>query len=400
MNMTKKTDFIDLVQDDAFIRKVEEASTPDELMEELIQKNPEDSDALRYAFEFIQVNHSNKTKMNPEDFQKLLNELQEYSDKKSSMRFLNFLPRLRIAAMILVIISIGSIVAYYQFTKDPLTQFAQSNVANGNQAIIVLSDGTKQALKDNNSFIDYQSNQGEVIVRKDSNEEIIENADHTKEAVLNQVAVPFGQRQKILLSDGTLVHLNAGSRLTFPSTFSGSTREVYLNGEGFFEVHKNEKVPFIVKTDHINIQVLGTKFNVSAYDDEQETSAILVEGKVNVSQKNKLFANKQYILAPGQGCFYSVVEKNSLVKEVDVNEYILWKDGLYNFKNQALSEVVNRVHKYYNLSIKIEGPLLANTMVSGKLVLSDDVNEVMQYLSKTMEVRFEKLADGTYLLKQ
>ncbi|HEY3372373.1 MAG TPA: FecR family protein [Prolixibacteraceae bacterium] len=398
--MTKKTDFIDLVQDDAFIRKVEEASTPDELMEELIQKNPEDSDALRYAFEFIQVNHSNKTKMNPEDFQKLLNELQEYSDKKSSMRFLNFLPRLRIAAMILVIISIGSIVAYYQFTKDPLTQFAQSNVANGNQAIIVLSDGTKQALKDNNSFIDYQSNQGEVIVRKDSNEEIIENADHTKEAVLNQVAVPFGQRQKILLSDGTLVHLNAGSRLTFPSTFSGSTREVYLNGEGFFEVHKNEKVPFIVKTDHINIQVLGTKFNVSAYDDEQETSAILVEGKVNVSQKNKLFANKQYILAPGQGCFYSVVEKNSLVKEVDVNEYILWKDGLYNFKNQALSEVVNRVHKYYNLSIKIEGPLLANTMVSGKLVLSDDVNEVMQYLSKTMEVRFEKLADGTYLLKQ
>lgn len=398
--MKKKSDFIDYVQDEDFVRMVMATSNPNELMEELIQKNPANSDSIRYAFEFIRLNISDKSKMNTEDYQKILHHILEYSDKKSAKRYLYFLPNLRIAAMFLVIIAIGSLVAYYQFSKDPLTQFAQSNVGTGNQAVIVLSDGTKQALKASNSFIDYQSNNGEIVVRKDSNEEKIDNKDISKNAVLNQVVVPYGQRQKILLSDGTLVHLNAGSKLTFPATFSGKTREVYLKGEGFFEVHKNAKLPFIVKTDNIDIKVLGTTFNVSAYEDEQVTSAVLVEGKVNVTQKNKMFANKQFTINPGQGCFYSVTEQKSEVKEVDVNEYVLWKDGLYNFKNQPLSEVINRVHKYYNLSISVVGDTLSNTIVSGKLVLSDNVNEVMQYLSMMMEARFEKTAEGEYILKQ
>ena len=171
-------------------------------------------------------------------------------------------------------------------------------------------------------------------------------------------------------------------------------------GEGFFEVYKNAKVPFIVKTDHIDIKVLGTKFNVSAYADEHVTSAVLVEGKVNVSQKNKMFANEQVILSPGQGCFYSDGKQKSVVKTVDVNDYILWKDGLYNFKNLPLSEVVNRVHKYYNITIKVEGDKLSKTLISGKLVLSDEVTLVMQYLSKTMEGSYEKSKDGTYILLQ
>ena len=397
--MTKPTDFIDLVQDEAFIRLVIEASDPNKLLEELVQKNPQNSDSIRYAFEFIQVNLSNKTKMSAEDYQNILDHIQNYSNIKSSRRYLNFLPNLRIAAMIMVIIGIGSLIAYYQFSKDTLTQFAHNTVGTASHAIIVLSDGTEQELKSNNSFIDYKSTNGEVIVKNSNSEEVIENNKNAKSILLNQVLVPFGQRQKILLSDGTLVLLNAGSKLTFPAAFSGKTREVYLKGEGFFEVYKNAKIPFIVKTDRIDIKVLGTKFNVSAYEDERVTSAVLVEGKVNVTQKNKIFANKQYILAPGQGCFYSAVEQISIVKDVDINDFVLWKDGLYNFKNQPLSEIVNRVHKYYNIFIELEGDKLAETLVSGKLVLSDDVNEVMQYLSKTVEVRFEKSADGTYTLK-
>ena len=398
--MAKKSDFIDLVQDEAFIRLVIEASNPKELLVELINEEPESRESISYAFEFIQLNLADKTKMKPQDYQSILNHIEEYSNKKTSTGFLNFLPVLRIAAIVLLITAIGSIIAYYQFTKDPLTQFAQSNVANSNQAVIVLSDGTKQPLKHNDSFIDYTSNNGEVIVRNDKVEERINNKDISKNAVLNQVVVPYGQRQKILLSDGTLVHLNAGSKLTFPTTFIGRTREVYLMGEGFFEVHKNPKVPFIVKTDRMDIKVLGTMFNVSSYEDEHVTSAVLVEGKVNVSQKSKMFANQQFTLSPGQGCFYSEGEQNSVVKEVDVNDYILWKDGLYNFKNLPLSEVVNRVHKYYNITIKVEGDKLSKTLVSGKLVLSDEVTLVMQYLSKTMEGRCEKYKNGTYVLLQ
>jgi len=398
--MMKKTDFISLVQDEAFIQLVMEASNPNELLEDLVQKNPKESAIIRYAFEFIQLNLANKTKMNPEDYQEILIQIQEYSNLKTFRRFFYLSRILRIAASILFIIGIGSLVVYYQLSKDPLTHFAQSNTGLANQAIIRLSDGNEQPLQNNNSVIDYKASDGEVIVRNNDNEERIENKTYSSNAVLNQVVVPFGQRQKVLLSDGTLVQLNSGSTLTFPATFEGRTREVYLKGEGFFDVFKNTEVPFIVKTDMVEIKVLGTRFNVSAYEDEKVTSTVLVEGKVNVSEKNKMFSNKQYTLAPGQGCFYSFDEQNSVVKEVDINDYILWKDGLYNFKNLTLSEVVNRVHKYYNLSIEIQGDKLSKTLISGKLVLSNDINEVMQYLSKTMEARFTKSTDGTYIMMQ
>ena len=396
---TNKTDFLSLVQDETFIDQVNNAENPDELLAELIKENPGNRQSIRYAFEFIRVNHSNKTKMSPEDYERILKNLQNYSKKKSHTRSIVYLPRIWRVAMILVILSISSLVTYYQLSKDPLSQFAQSHVADSTQAKIVLSDGSEQVLKNNDSYIDYGSTKGAVIVKKDNEEERIENSNDVKESVLNQVVVPYGQRHKIRLSDGTLVQLNAGSSLTFPATFSGKIREVYLKGEGFFEVHKNEKMPFVVKTNHIDIKVLGTTFNVSAYEDEHFASAVLVEGKVKVSQKNKIFSNDEITLAPGQGCFYSVVGKNSEVKIVDTEDYILWKDGLYKFHNLPLIDIVRRVHKYYNLPIQIENEKLANSLVSGKLVLSDDFSEVMQFLSKAMEGRYEKTQDGIYILK-
>ncbi len=394
-----KTGFLSLVQDEKFIQCVTEAGEPDKLLEELIKKDPENSDSIRYAFEFIKINLSNKTEMNSEDFDRILKNIQKYSKRKSIIRHLNFTShQLRRIAVILVILSVGSLVVCHQLLKDPLAQFAQNRVGEGNQAMIVLSNGSKQVLKSNDSFIDYSSTAGEVIVRNENEEERIENSQ--KSAVLNKVVVPYGQRHKIRLSDGTMVQLNAGSILTFPATFSGKVREVYLKGEGYFEVHKNAKMPFIVRTDYLDIKVLGTTFNVSAYDDERFVSTVLVEGKVDVSQKNRILANDEYTLAPGQGCFYSVREKNSVVKNVDTNDYILWKDGLFKFQDLPLVDIVRRVKKYYNLSIQIEDETLANTLVSGKLVLSDDFGEVMQYLSKTMEGRYEKTQDGIYILKK
>lgn len=400
-NFTNKTDFLSLVQDEAFVRSVIEAENPTELLEELQKKHPEQSDIFLYAFEFIRVNHTDKTKMDPEDFDRILSNIQKHSNNRSSFRFFRFIPlQLRVAAMILIIMSVGSLVVYKQLAKDPLTQFAQSKHDESNHGLILLSDGTSKVLKNNDSFIDYSSNNGDVVVKNVEEEERIGNAGIEKNAVLNQVVVPFGQRHKILLSDGTLVQLNAGSKLTFPASFSGKTREVYLKGEGFFEVSKNAKYPFIVKTDYVDIKVLGTTFNISAYEDERFTTTVLVEGKVNVSQKDKLLGNSEFTLAPGQGCFYSISSKSSVVREVDVNDYVLWKDGLYYFKDRPLRDVVSRVHKFYNYSIQIESEKLANTLVSGKLVLSDDLKEVMEYLSKTVEGKYEVKSDGLIVLKQ
>ena len=282
------------------------------------------------------------------------------------------------AAVVFIALAAGSYFAYDQLKKDPLAEFAHSIVSDGSKKMIILSDGSERLLKNNQSYIEYDASGAEVIIKSEEKENRIENRDDLKKPILNQVVVPYGQRQSVLLSDGTSVQLNAGSKLVFPAKFTGKTREVYLQGEGFFDVHKNEKSPFIVKTDYINVEVLGTMFNVSAYGDENTVTTVLVEGKVNVSQKEKMFVNKNFELAPGQGCFYSRDEQNSVVTDVDVNQYIAWKDGFFYFKNMRLLDLVRQVKKYYNVPVRIKGEKLANTMVSGKLVLSEDFGEVAE----------------------
>lgn len=398
---TKNTDFLSLVEDPSFAQSVLEAENADVLLKELQQQNPERSLVYQYAVEFIRFNRSNKTKMNAYDYREILSNIEHYSKKQSSFRLLTLSPfKLQVAAMIMVLISVGSLIFYRHLTNDPLTEFAKNSVGKDNHGLILLSDGSSKVLKNNESLIDYSSTQGEVVIKNTAEEERVENHKEIEDDVLNQVVVPYGQRHKVLLSDGTLVQLNAGSRLTFPAIFSGHTREVYLKGEGYFEVHKNAQMPFVVKTDFVNINVTGTSFNVSAYEDENTITTVLVEGKVNVSQKNRLFSNDTYSLVPGQGCFYSVPDKKSIVKGVDVSEYILWKDGLYDFKDKPLRDVVMRVNRYFNKEIVIENEVLANTQVSGKLVLSEDLTEVMQYLSKTVEGRYEINEKGGYVLRQ
>jgi len=145
---------------------------------------------------------------------------------------------------------------------------------------------------------------------------------------------------------------------------------------------------------------LGTSFNVSSYQDEKIVTTVLVEGKVVVSQHNKLFRSDKIELNPGQGCFYSVANSSSEVREVDVSDFVLWREGVFKFKDQPLKEVVSRVQKYYNKTIYVDGEKLQETIISGKLVLPEDFDEMMNYLARTLEARYEIDNDQTYILKK
>ena len=282
--------------------------------------------------------------------------------------------------------------------KDPVARIASLKTVTTDQAMIILSDGSRHTLNKKDSLIEYSANGGQVVVRGDQKVEKLENLNDSKAPLINQIIVPYGHRHILTLSDGSRVHLNSGSRLVFPAEFFGKSREVYLTGEGYFEVSKIIDKPFIVKAKNMNIRVLGTVFNISAYEDEQITYAVLVEGKVVVSQKNKFFGTTENNLSPGQGCFYSIVTNSSEIRKVDLYDYISWKDGLFLFTNKPLIGIINRLEKYYNQKIGIETGQLQNTLISGKLVLADDLEVVMKYLSKTLEARFEK-KDGLYTIK-
>ncbi|MDD4190988.1 MAG: FecR domain-containing protein [Mangrovibacterium sp.] len=399
MNDDMEMDFLSLVQDEGFVRLVKESEHPGELLDELIRKNPANRTMICYAFEFVRMNDEQGVKMDPDDHSRILKKLRGRSKYRKGGSHGKFhISGFLKAAVILVIFSVGAFLVY-EFSGNSYRKFMNSRMTESDQALIVLSDGSKRVLENNDSYIEYQNK--EVIIRNDKvQEEKVINKANDESSLLNQVVVPYGQRHTIRLSDGTIVQLNSGSKLVFPAVFHGRKREVYLTGEGFFDVRKNAEAPFIVKTGYIDVKALGTTFNVSVYDDEKRAVAVLVEGKVRVSQKDKVIDNEEHVLNPGQACFYSVSDRKSVVKDVDVTDYTCWTEGLFQFKDLALVDVVRRVRKYYNTPVQIEGEQFAKTLISGKLVLSDHIEEVMRYLSRTMEGRYSKGQNGIYVLKQ
>ena len=401
MRKENDIDFVSLLQNETFLNLVKDTNGSVNQLDVLDKEFPGRREAIVYAVEFVNANISDQKAMQPNDVSAIWHNIKKYSSQNRRFTFHQFIYHdfWKVAAVLIVILA-SSIFTYRFLNNDSLEEIAAvKTIVNDEEAMIILSDGSTHKLSAKDSLIEYSANGGEVVVKNDQQEERLENLNNSKTPIINQIIVPFGHRHSIILSDGTRVQLNSGSRLVFPAEFSDKNREVYLKGEGYFEVFKNPNKPFTVKTDFVDIKVLGTVFNISAYEDEQIASTVLVEGKVVVSQKNKLFGSTQKNLSPGQGCFYSLATKTSDIRNVNVFDYISWKDGIFLFKDKALINIVSRLEKYYHKKILIEGSVLPNTLISGKLVLSENIDEVIQYLAKTMEARSEKNEKGVFVIK-
>ncbi|MDP2889886.1 MAG: DUF4974 domain-containing protein [Bacteroidota bacterium] len=178
--------------------------------------------------------------------------------------------------------------------------------------------------------------------------------------VMQTISSRQGMVAQFELADGTKVWLNSGSALQFPSLFTGDLREVKLSGEAFFEVTKNENQPFLVKAKDLNIEVLGTSFNVVSYDDEKQAEVVLVEGKVSlfseIDQVKKVFGT----LNPGQRVVYLDENQQVLAEEVEVDKYIAWRDGNLIFRDDKMEDVVRRLSRWFNVEIVINDPEIKN----------------------------------------
>ncbi|MBL7969705.1 MAG: FecR domain-containing protein [Prolixibacteraceae bacterium] len=403
MKKSHKIEFLSLVEDNEFTILVQNFQWGDPEVQDFVERFSGKEETIRYAFLFLKSNLEVKAHLPESDSVAIHDFILNYAQKSDSRRIRNLYRWwARIAAILIIGVLAGSIVWWKLDRADELEKIARNtSVEATDDAIIVLSDGSKHNLSSKESAIEYNADGTEITVKDQQNEkEKLANAEAGNGTAINQIVVPFGHRHSIVLSDGTKVQLNSGSQLTFPAEFKGKTREVFLKGEGFFEVAKNKEKPFIVKTEFLDMRVLGTSFNVSSYQDEQTVSTVLVEGKVAVQENGKLFRGAKIELKPGQGCFYNVNNFNSQVKDVDVNDFVSWKDGLFRFKDQPLADVIGRVKKYYNKNIQIEGNDLPGTLISGKLVLSEDFEKVMNYLALTLEARYEKENENTYLFRK
>ena len=201
----------------------------------------------------------------------------------------------------------------------------------------------------------------------------------------NIVTVPVGQRVNLQLPDGTSVWLNASSEIIYPAYFSGSTREIHLNGEAYFEVEHNASKPFIVHTETFDIKVLGTKFNVEAYKGMEGFTTALMEGSVEVTdRKNK---DKSVRLYPAQ----KVAFRNGELCKSPIDNYDVyrWREGLICFKETRFADLMRQLEKNYGVRILINNEAVKEKFFSGKFRTTDGIDNALRLLQKEGHYTFE-----------
>ncbi|WP_075560159.1 FecR family protein [Parabacteroides timonensis] len=208
---------------------------------------------------------------------------------------------------------------------------------------------------------------------------------------MNTITVPAGQRVNLTLPDGTNVWLNACSEMKYPAAFTGDKREISLNGEAYFEVTHNADKPFIVQTNKCNIEVLGTKFNVEAYNDSKDFCTSLLEGSVKIVEREKPSDN--LILTPNQQA--TLVNGHLSLEPIADFDLFRWKEGLICFRNMHFQELMTRFEKCYGIHIIIENPNLADYVCSGKFRISDGIDKALSILQKDAQYTFIRNKDDS-----
>lgn len=273
----------------------------------------------------------------------------------------------------------------------PLPVASKIIPAGEKKATLTLADGTEvhveeitaRVLQEKGMNIEYRT--GEIVYHKSEEE--------TTEVVYNKLEVPRGGECMIKLDDGTKVWVNAETKLKYPVVFVGDRREVVLEGEAFFDVAKNEK-PFIVKTSFGDVRVLGTAFGISAYASEPESYTTLVRGKVSVEREGI----KPVVILPGEQVV-TFKDGKMIKQEVDVEEFVGWKDGIYVFKEKSLGEIMKTLERWYNISVDFQDKSLVDLPFTGNLKRYDDINVFFDALTRTGDMKYRVKGNQVILYK-
>ncbi|EDM33861.1 putative anti-sigma factor [Pedobacter sp. BAL39] len=287
-----------------------------------------------------------------------------------------------VAAILLCILTVG--LFYNQYQDRSSDDFAYLNdIAPGKQgATLTLSNGSRIKLDEaNNGTL---AEEAGVKISKSADGQVIyeiRNADNGNSAT-QVLSTARGETYQLRLPDGSVVHLNAASSLTFSShLLQKGKRLVKLNGEGFFDVAKDKAHPFVVMCKGQELEVLGTHFNVKAYAEDQKMVSTLVEGSVKVR-----YGDEQRLLKPGQQATND--GRGLSVKEVDVSEAIAWKEGFFRFNDAHVGEVMEQLARWYDIDVKYEGKL-SNDGFSGKISRYKPISDVLKMLENTGLVKFK-----------
>lgn len=295
-------------------------------------------------------------------------------------------PRIISAAVLLIAISFG--IYFYSQTNTPETDAKKAKVQydiapGGNKALLTLADGRKISLTDaENGKIAEQSG---IKISKTADGQLIYSLSQlnnsSEKTLYNTIETPAGGQYQINLPDGTKVWLNSASSLRYPVRFTGKDRSVEITGEAYFEVAHNKLMPFKVITADQIVEVLGTHFNVMAYQDESSTNTTLIEGSVRVVKDNI-----SKIISPGQQT--RVKEGHIDVLSANIQEVTAWKNGYFIFKSEDVKSIMRQIARWYDLEVEYQGNV-SEKIFGAKISRFRNVSEVLAILESTGSIHFK-----------
>jgi ferric-dicitrate binding protein FerR (iron transport regulator) len=289
--------------------------------------------------------------------------------------------RIAAACFLVGILTIG----VYLFNRKPINKTGstesiaglQNNDAapGGNKAVLTLSNGAQIVLDTAANGILIQQGNTKVLKLNDGQLAYQSTNSEQAEVLYNTITTPRGGQYKITLDDGTIVWLNAASSVRYPIFFTGKQRKVEISGEAYFEVAKNASMPFVVNAKGMEVEVLGTHFNVNSYSDEPSVKATLLEGSVKITTPAK-----SVIITPGQQAQLLQSGGIKILNNVDVEEVVAWKNGIFQFNNASLESVMRQLARWYDIDIEFEGNVPA-VKLGGEISRNSNLSQVLQILN-------------------
>lgn len=289
-----------------------------------------------------------------------------------------------------IIICMLSVSLYFLFKPQPARQISKTEnikspandvAPGGNKAILTLANGTSIILDSAaNGTLTTQGNSKILKLNGMLSYNTLKNK--SSEVLYNTISTPRGGQYELMLSDGSKVWLNAASSLRFPASFVGKERKVELLGEAYFEVAKNAAMPFKVKVHGMEVEVLGTHFNINSYDNESMIRTTLLEGSVKINKNNS-----SSLLKPGQQAQMNKAGEIKIINNVDVEEAIAWKEGKFQFDKADIHDIMRQLARWYDVDVEYKGTVSSH--FGGTISRDVNLSQVLNMLHLTGEVNFQ-----------
>ena len=360
-------------------------------LDKLVEDYPLFAIKVRHAREIIMLLGVKEEPVIQDDIYDMWGKIHQVDQThQSKIRIRRYHHFLKYAAAI-VFVMILTTAGYWKFKMDKTFQwYALKPGKIMQQSRLILSTGEEIDLKKDESTIKVNAQNHAIRINNDSTVAFSRVSEQSTEIAMNQVVVPHGKRTILELADGTKVWLNAGSKIAFPVRFAGSKREVFLEGEAFFDVTPDKLNPFFVKTKDVVIRVLGTRFDVSDYESDKEVMTVLVEGSVSLRENRgmNLFGKEIFLNGHQRALFNKTDFTTKVNEEVDEERYTAWTEGWFLFYKEPLSNVLKKVERYYNIQVLYTNLFPSDDLISGKLDLKDSIEDVMKVLADVAKVTY------------